>query len=98
VALLAGMDRTPARAAFRGSLPVAATPDGLERRMGGTRAAANLRAKTGTLRNVSALAGYVTAANGERLAFSIMVNGVPAFRAKRAEDRVGALLAEFWRQ
>lgn len=97
-ALLAGMDRTPERAAFRGSLPAAATPDGLERRMGGTRAAANLRAKTGTLRGVSALGGYVTAANGERLAFSIIVNGAPtAAAAKRAEDRVGTLLAEFWR-
>jgi serine-type D-Ala-D-Ala carboxypeptidase/endopeptidase (penicillin-binding protein 4) len=98
VALLRGMERTPERAAFRGSLPVAATPDGLERRMGGTPAAANLRAKTGTLRGVSALSGYVTAANGERLAFSIMINGVPSVSlAKRAEDRVGALLAGFRR-
>lgn len=98
VALLVGMDGTFERAAFRGSLPVAAVPDGLERRMIGTAAAANLRAKTGTLRGVSALGGYVTAANGERLAFSIMINGAPVTAsAKRAEDRVGVALAEFTR-
>jgi serine-type D-Ala-D-Ala carboxypeptidase/endopeptidase (penicillin-binding protein 4) len=98
VALLAGMDASGERAAFRGSLPAAAVPEGLERRMIGTRAAANLRAKTGTLRGVSALGGYVTAANGERLAFSIIINGAPVTSsAKRAEDRVGAALAEFTR-
>jgi serine-type D-Ala-D-Ala carboxypeptidase/endopeptidase (penicillin-binding protein 4) len=98
VALLHGMDALAEKAAFRGSLPTAAVPDGLERRMVGTPAAANLRAKTGTLRGVSALSGYVTAANGERLAFSILINGAPSVSlAKRAEDRVGALLAAFSR-
>ena len=60
--------------------------------------AGNLRAKTGTMNNVSALSGYVTAANGERLAFSIISNGVPStWRAKRVEDQIGARLASFTR-
>ncbi|MBO6087738.1 D-alanyl-D-alanine carboxypeptidase/D-alanyl-D-alanine-endopeptidase [bacterium] len=34
----------------------------------------NLRAKTGTLSNVSAIAGYITARNGKVYAFDIMIN------------------------
>ena len=42
--------------------------------MKGTAAAGNARAKTGSLRYVYTLSGYVTSAAGERLAFSIMLN------------------------
>ncbi len=45
---------------------------------------------------MSALSGYVRAANGERLAFSILSNEVPStWRAKRVEDAIGARLARF---
>ncbi|HEX8430142.1 MAG TPA: D-alanyl-D-alanine carboxypeptidase/D-alanyl-D-alanine-endopeptidase [Longimicrobium sp.] len=97
VELLARMDRSPESSAFRASLPVAGSERGL-RRMYGTAAAGNLRAKTGTLSGVSALGGYVTAANGERLAFSIITNGAPSTgAAKDAENRIGARLARFAR-
>lgn len=83
---------------FLASLPAAALPDGLERRMRGTEAAGNLRAKTGTIRRVSALSGYVTTRDGELLAFSIFSNGVPSTaRAKLMEDAIGARLASFSR-
>lgn len=79
------------------SLPVAGSAEGL-RRMYDTPAEGNLRAKTGTIMNVSALSGYVLSADGERLAFSIIANDVPStWRAKRVEDRIGARLAEFTR-
>jgi D-alanyl-D-alanine carboxypeptidase/D-alanyl-D-alanine-endopeptidase (penicillin-binding protein 4) len=95
--LLARMARSPQSAAFRASLPVAGSQTGL-RRMYATGAAGNLRAKTGTLATVSALSGYVTAANGERLAFSILINDVgQTSAAKEAENRFGARLARFRR-
>ncbi|HEX9108739.1 MAG TPA: D-alanyl-D-alanine carboxypeptidase/D-alanyl-D-alanine-endopeptidase, partial [Longimicrobiales bacterium] len=67
-------------------------------RMQGTPAYRNLRAKTGTIDNVSSLSGYVRAADGERLAFSIISNGDPStWKAKRVEDAIGGRLASFSR-
>lgn len=67
-------------------------------RMYRTPAAGNLRAKTGTIDGVSALSGVVQSSDGERLAFSILVNGTPSTaRAKRVENGIGARLASFTR-
>lgn len=67
-------------------------------RMYRTAAADNLRAKTGTIEGVSALSGLVRSRDGERLAFSIMVNETPSeTRAKRVENQIGTRLAEFRR-
>ena len=68
------------------------------RRMYRTRAARNLRAKTGTIDGVSALTGIVTTRDGETLLFSILSNELRSTGpAKRVEDRIGARLAEFRR-
>jgi len=68
------------------------------RRMGGTPASRNLRAKTGTMGGVSALTGMVRTRSGERILFSILSNEVPSeYRAKRAEDRLGVRLASISR-
>ena len=68
------------------------------RRMYRTRAARNLRAKTGTIEGVSALTGVVTTPDGETLLFSILSNQVRSTgAAKRVEDRIGARLADFRR-
>lgn len=67
-------------------------------RMYRTPAAGNLRAKTGTIEGVSALSGVVQSRDGERLAFSILVNGTPSTsRAKRIENDIGVRLASFTR-
>ena len=98
VRLLDYMPKSDVWESYFSSLPAAAVPDGLEQRMRGTPAAGNLRAKTGTIRRVSALSGYVHSADGELLAFSILANDVPSTaRAKRSEDAIGARLAAFSR-
>lgn len=72
--LLDYASRAPWSEAFRNALPVAGVDGTLQNRMNSTPAAGNVRAKTGSLRYVYTLSGYVTTAAGERLAFSIMLN------------------------
>ena len=50
----------------------------LQKRFVGTPGEGRVRAKTGAISNVRALSGYVPAANGEQLVFSIIVNNVTA--------------------
>ncbi len=94
VGLLSYMSTTPFFEDFVSTLPEAGGV-GLHR-MHRTPAEGNLRAKTGTIDSVSALSGYVRAADGERLVFSIISNHVPStWRAKRVEDAIGARLSRF---
>ncbi len=95
IELLSFMAKSPMFDSYWQTLPEAGVAGGL-RRMGGTPAAGNLRAKTGTIDNVSSLSGYVRSRNGEQLAFSIISNRVPStWRAKRIEDAIGIRLASF---
>jgi len=90
------MDRHPEAAAFRDSLPIAGVDGTLEKRMKGTPAEGRVVAKTGTTGRANALAGYVTTASGERLAFAIVVNNHAGKgrEAVAAIDSIAAALAE----
>jgi len=96
--LLRGMERHPAGPAFLDALPVAGRDGTLRRRLRDTAAEGNLRGKTGTLRHVNALSGFVTNRDGRRLVFSALLNayapsqGAPSGR--QAVDEVARLLAE----
>ncbi|MFP4544355.1 MAG: D-alanyl-D-alanine carboxypeptidase/D-alanyl-D-alanine-endopeptidase [Candidatus Kapaibacterium sp.] len=68
----------------------------LEKRMKNSNAENNLRGKTGTLRNVSALTGYVTTADGEKLAYAFLFNGNYVSHYKKIEDQLGILLSDFF--
>ena len=59
---------------FQASMPIAAMDGTLRRRLQGTLAAGRARLKTGTLRNVVALAGYVPDAGGVQNVVVVMVN------------------------
>jgi D-alanyl-D-alanine carboxypeptidase/D-alanyl-D-alanine-endopeptidase (penicillin-binding protein 4) len=84
--------------AFHASLPVAGESELLRRRMRATPAQGNLHAKTGTTNTVISLAGYVTALDGEVLAFAFIYNGNDRWRAKETIDQMGATLANFVRE
>jgi D-alanyl-D-alanine carboxypeptidase/D-alanyl-D-alanine-endopeptidase (penicillin-binding protein 4) len=60
--------------AFADTLPVAGREGTLSRRLTGTAAEGRIRAKTGTVDNVRAIAGYVETAGGDTLVFSIIAN------------------------
>lgn len=75
------------------SLPIAGEDGTLKKRMKGTHAEGNVRAKTGTLTGVYSLAGYCTASNGHVLCFAILNQGVLHARNARVfQDKVCSLL------
>ena len=90
VALLSALR---ANASLRAALPVAGRSGTLAERMRRTSAQDRCQAKTGTLSNVSALAGYCTTRNGHLLAFALIENLVYTPTAKAAEDRLTVALA-----
>jgi D-alanyl-D-alanine carboxypeptidase/D-alanyl-D-alanine-endopeptidase (penicillin-binding protein 4) len=63
-------------AAWLDSLTIGGTDGTLRGRFKGARTNGNVRGKTGTIDQVSALSGYVTTAAGEKMVFSVIVNGV----------------------
>ena len=77
------------------ALPKAGIDGTLRSRMHGTFTQGNVIAKTGTLTGVSSLAGYCTAANGHRLAFAIINQGLMHRSNGRAfQDRVCTVLCQ----
>jgi D-alanyl-D-alanine carboxypeptidase/D-alanyl-D-alanine-endopeptidase (penicillin-binding protein 4) len=86
--------------AFFHSLPIAGVDGTIGSRMKGTPAEGNLRAKTGTLSAVSALSGYVRSAEGEMIAFSILMQSFPesSRRYRGVQDAIGVLLSRFSRK
>jgi serine-type D-Ala-D-Ala carboxypeptidase/endopeptidase (penicillin-binding protein 4) len=65
--------------------------------MGGTPASGRVRAKTGTLEDVTALSGFAESLGGRHYAFSILVNDFPDTlrQAMGAEDALAVALASF---
>lgn len=82
---------------FHASLPVAGQSETMRRRMRGGQAQGNLHAKTGTTNDVVALSGYVTAVNGEVIAFTFIYNGRNRAGARSMMDVMGQTLANFGR-
>ena len=95
VALLTAMDEGELAEPFERSLPVAGRTGTLYDRMRGTAARDACRAKTGTLSNVSALAGYCDTRGGGRVAFAFLMNYVYPWTARRIQDRMTTALARY---
>ncbi|MEO9077884.1 MAG: D-alanyl-D-alanine carboxypeptidase/D-alanyl-D-alanine-endopeptidase [Rhodanobacter sp.] len=99
VHLLGYLDAQPYAQQLRAALPLAGVDGTLIHRMRDTPAAGNVQAKTGSMTYVHCLAGYVTSATGEKLAFAIMLNnyeapaGAP--RASHDVDTIAVALANY---
>ncbi|MCR5820057.1 MAG: D-alanyl-D-alanine carboxypeptidase [Bacteroidaceae bacterium] len=78
------------------ALPIAGVDGTLEKRMNGTPAAANVRAKTGSVSGVSTLVGYTTQrSTGHVFAFAILNNGLPRMAEGRSlQDKICVLMSE----
>ena len=73
--LLGYASKQPWGEAWRATLPLAGVDGSLVARFKNSPLKGKLWAKTGTLNEVNALSGYLTAASGKTIAFSILVNG-----------------------
>lgn len=96
---MARQAKAPARAAWWEALPVGGVDGTLKGRFTTAPARGNVRAKTGTLRHIHSLAGYVTTAGGDALAFTVYLNGLVTTDSRtsgRGEvDRLIEILAAY---
>ncbi len=72
--LLGAAYRSPLFAEFESALPIVAIDGTLKRRFNGSALAGHAHLKTGTLRDASALAGYVYTVEGRLISFVMLVN------------------------
>ncbi len=93
-ALLRGMSTHRWSHEFIGSLPIGGVDGSLTRRFGGD-AMGRVRAKTGTLNEVTALSGYARTRSGRDVAFSILLNDTPtrAWRLRPQQDAIAEAIA-----
>ena len=76
------------------ALPVAGRTGTLRKRLRGTAAEGNVRAKTGTLNEVAALAGFAHATSGDDLTFAVVINGTLA-TSVALTDEVAVAVADY---
>jgi len=93
VRLLERMRNQDIAQTWRDSLAVTGVTGTVKARMRRTAAAGRCHVKTGTLRLVSALAGYCRTANGRDLGFALMFNRANTSAAKAREDRIAVAIA-----
>jgi len=93
--LLVYAARQPWGEAWRGTLPVAGVDGTLAGRFKNSTLQGHLWAKTGTHNEVNALSGYLQAASGKTIVFSVLVNGhLPGSEAEvQAIDRICEAIA-----
>ena len=92
--VLALVDRSPHREVMRASLSLAGTDGSLRKRLRDL--PGRVRGKTGTMRGVRALCGYVDGSSSNRYAFAIIFNGYRGSAApyKEIQDRICRVLAK----
>ena len=95
VSLLRTMLGLRSGTAFATSLAVAGQSGTLELRMRRTAATGRCAGKTGTLHDVSNLAGYCTTLSGERLAFAFLMNRIDPLYAHVLQDRMTNAIAQY---
>ena len=83
--LLRAAYQSPLFSEFESALPIVAVDGTLKRRFKDSALSGNAHLKTGSLRDVSALAGYVFTQDGRRVSFVMLVNHANANRSEPAQ-------------
>ncbi len=83
--LLRAAYNSPLFAEFESALPIVARDGTLKRRFNGSAVSGSAHLKTGSLRDVSALAGYVYTVNGQRVSLVMLIYHANARRSEAAQ-------------
>lgn len=96
VSLLCALYTSPVRDTFLRTLPISGMDGSLEERLAEDPFRSRVRAKTGWIREVSALSGYVQSLSGDIFAFSILINGYKGRNVvmKSIQDDICRILVE----
>lgn len=88
--LLSFMNTGPNAGVFLSTLPIGNQDGSLQNRFAGLSGATSIRAKTGSIRHVAALSGYILQSERRRLVFSIIANHATARPSELREtiDRI----------
>jgi D-alanyl-D-alanine carboxypeptidase/D-alanyl-D-alanine-endopeptidase (penicillin-binding protein 4) len=90
------MSRHQYAGVWRDAMPIGGVDGTLKNRLKSAATMNNVRAKTGTIDQVSSLGGYLTTASGEKLVFSILTNGIPSPSLRQNTiDEIVLLLANY---
>ena len=97
VTLLDYMADRPTYPEFGAALAIAGQDGTLRSRLGKGPARGTLRGKTGTLNDVTALAGYLETRSGRRVAYAILINDPPvkAWHLRRVQDELAEALVAY---
>jgi D-alanyl-D-alanine carboxypeptidase/D-alanyl-D-alanine-endopeptidase (penicillin-binding protein 4) len=93
VKLLDQMAARPEGAALKSGLALTGATGTVAGRTRGTAASGRCRVKTGTLSNVSALAGWCTTVGKRTVAFAILNNNTSVSSARARQDRIASAIA-----
>ncbi|HHT9130065.1 MAG TPA: D-alanyl-D-alanine carboxypeptidase/D-alanyl-D-alanine endopeptidase [Candidatus Brocadiaceae bacterium] len=95
--LLIYMNKHPYGKVLYDSLPVSGIDGGLRHRMISPQYNNRVRAKTGYIAKTSALSGYIDTSNGDKLAFSILMNNFKNLSAiRKVQDDICRTLVDFY--
>ncbi len=96
VEILDFMSQTSVAEIYQNSLPIAGVGGTLKNRFTNTFLANNLTGKTGTASGISALSGYLTTKEGEKLVFSILINNSDESSAtlRKGIDEIALIFAK----
>jgi D-alanyl-D-alanine carboxypeptidase/D-alanyl-D-alanine-endopeptidase (penicillin-binding protein 4) len=83
--LLLAAYKSPHFSEFESAMPIVATDGTLKKRFNGSAFAGHAHLKTGSLKDVRALAGYLNDRNGRRLALVMFVNHANATQSEAAQ-------------
>ncbi len=85
---MVAMQYTPVASYFERSLSIAGVDGTLKRRLRGTPLAGNAVGKTGTLKGVKSLVGYLTSASGRKFVYVVLLNGRKAKTGRPLMDEL----------